>query len=82
MNALLIPTSRMSNPIPLKNVYQISFISTAFSGSYSILRSSSENRGCEGFGVGVGVVISHPFMSGGSMPWKNIHEIASPIQIM
>jgi hypothetical protein len=46
------------------------------------LRISSENRGCEGFGAIVGVVIIYPFRSGGSMPWKKIHEIASPIQMM
>ena len=75
-------TITISKTIPVKKVYQINFFSTISSGSYSILRISSENRGCEGFGVGVGVVISHPFMSGGSMPWKNSHEIASPIQMM
>jgi hypothetical protein len=46
------------------------------------LRISSENRGCVGFGANVGVAISHPFRSGGSMPWKKSHEIASPIQMM
>ena len=72
----------MSKPIPVKNVYQINFFSTISSGSYSILRISSENRGCVGFGAIVGFAISHPFRSGGSMPWKNSHEIANPIQIM
>ncbi len=75
-------TMMMSKPIPVKNVYQINFFSTISSGSYSILRISSENRGCEGFGAIVGFAISHPFRSGGSMPWKNNHEIARPIQIM
>jgi hypothetical protein len=72
----------MSKPTPVKKVYQINFFSTISSGSYSILRISSENRGCVGVGAVLGVAISHPFRSGGSMPWKNIHEIASPIQIM
>jgi len=72
----------MSKPIPVKKVYQINFFSTLSSGSYSILRISSENRGCVGFGAIVRVAISHPFRSGGSMPWKKIHEIASPIQMM
>ena len=72
----------MSKPIPVKKVYQINFFSTLSSGSYSILRISSENRGCEGFGAIVGLAIFHPFMSGGRMPWKNSHEIAKPIQMM
>ena len=71
----------MSKPTPVKNVYQINFFSTISSGSYSILRISSENRGCEGFGLIVGDAISYPFRSGGSMPWKKSHEIAA-FQIM
>jgi hypothetical protein len=72
----------MSKPTPVKKVYQINFFSTLSSGSYSILRISSEKRGGEGFGDMVGVAIVHPLISGGRMPWKKIHEIASPIQMM
>ena len=71
----------MSKPTPVKNVYQINFFSTISSGSYSILRISSENRGCEGCGDILGVAIDH-LTTGGIIPWKKIHEIPSPTQIM
>jgi hypothetical protein len=82
MNTLLIHTSTTSNPIPLKNVYQISFSSTALSGSYSILRISSANcGGCVGSGAIFGVDMDY-LTNGGIIPWKKIHEIPRPTQIM
>ena len=66
------PTSRT---IPAAKVYQMSFFSMGSKGSYSlsILRNSSLIRGS---------VIGHPFTMGGSIPWKNSHEISRPTQMM
>lgn len=65
-------TSRMT---PAPKVYQISWRSMGSKGSYSpfIFSSSSDKRGS---------VIGHPFTTGGSIPWKNSHEINRPTQTM
>lgn len=73
--ARLMSTKATSSMTPAPKVNHINLRSIGSKGSYSpfIFSSSSDKRGS---------VMSHPFTTGGSTPWKNSHEINSPTQMM